>query len=125
MGIKRAKEMHILLPRDTAHEPLQMGLVNKVVPASKLEEETDKWCEQIFLVRPSCIQLRKAAFNALIDMINAYTGPFGDLLKKMHPDFLESEERKECFQAFFEKRKPMCFKKYVEEHRGPSPDTGV
>lgn len=125
IGIKRAKEMHILLPRYTAQEALQMGLVNKVVPASKLEEEVDKWCEQIFLVSPSCIQLRKASFNALIDMITAYTGPYGDLLRKMHPNFVNSEERKECFQAFFEKRKPMCFKKYVEEHSKPSPDMGT
>jgi 1,4-dihydroxy-2-naphthoyl-CoA synthase len=121
MGMKRAKEMHLLLPRYTAQEAFQMGLANKIVPLDELDEEVDQWCEKLFQVSPSCIQLRKMSFNSMIDMLQAFTGPFGDLLNKMHPDFLNSEERKECLQAFFEKRRPMCFKKYVEEHTKASP----
>ena len=36
MGMKRAKEMHFFLPRYTAQEAFQLGLVNKVVPVESI-----------------------------------------------------------------------------------------
>ena len=44
---EKAKEMWYLCHRYTAKEVLEMGLVNKVVSADKLEEEVDKWCNEI------------------------------------------------------------------------------
>ena len=47
VGQKKAREMWYLCEQYDANEALQMGLVNKVVPLLKLEEETLKWCEII------------------------------------------------------------------------------
>jgi 1,4-dihydroxy-2-naphthoyl-CoA synthase len=41
VGEKKAREIWYLCRRYTAQEALQMGLVNKVVPADKLEDEVD------------------------------------------------------------------------------------
>ncbi|MBI2958135.1 MAG: enoyl-CoA hydratase/isomerase family protein, partial [Chloroflexi bacterium] len=47
VGEKKAREMWYLCRRYSAREAMDMGLVNAVVPADKLEEEVDKWCEEI------------------------------------------------------------------------------
>ena len=122
MGMKRAKEMHFFLPRYTAQEAYQLGLANKVVPEEALEEEVDRWCEQLLAVSPTCIQLRKRSFNALMDMIRAFTGPHGELLQEYAPDFLTSEERQECLTAFAEARTPHPYPAYVAEHSGKGSD---
>ena len=118
MGMKRAKEMHFFLPRYTAQEAFQLGLVNKVVPLDGLEDEVDRWCEQLLAVSPTCIQLRKRSFNAMMDMIRAFTGPHGELLQEHAPDFLTSQERQECLTAFAEFRTPRPYPAYVAEHGG-------
>jgi hypothetical protein len=46
VGMKKAKEMWMLCRRYSAQQGYEMGLVNAVVPDSKLEEEVDKWCEE-------------------------------------------------------------------------------
>ena len=118
MGMKRAKEMHFFLPRYTAQEAFQFGLVNKVVPEDALEDEVDRWCEQLLTMSPTCIPLRKRSFNALMDMIRAFTGPHGELLREYAPDFLTSKERQECLEAFGEFRTPHPYAAYVAEHGG-------
>ena len=47
VGEKRAREIWYLCRRYTAKEAYDMGLVNAVVPADKLDEEVDKWCAEI------------------------------------------------------------------------------
>ena len=41
-----------------------MGLVNKVVPLSCLEEETLVWCREILKNSPTALRMCKAALNA-------------------------------------------------------------
>ena len=120
MGIKRAKEMHIFLPRYTAQEALQLGLANKVVPEEALEEEVDRWCEQLLTVSPTCVQLRKRSFNAMMEMIRAFTGPHGQLLQEYAPGFITSQERQECLDAFGENRTAHPYAAYIAEHGGNS-----
>ena len=115
IGMKRAKEMHFFLPRYTAQEAYDLGMVNKVVPEFELDNEVDKWCEQLLTMSPTCIQLRKRSFNALMDMARAFTGPTGELLQKHAPDFLGSAERQECLAAFTEMRTPRPYAVYAAE----------
>jgi enoyl-CoA hydratase/carnithine racemase len=64
IGARRAKEL-ILTGRDdvTAHEALQIGLVNRVVPSSSLEEETMRLAGELALVDPGVMSLTKRALN--------------------------------------------------------------
>ena len=84
-----------------------MGLVNKVVPIKKLEEEGVQWAKEILEKSPLAIRLLKSAFNAELDGqagIQEFAGN-ATLLYYM------SEEAQEGKNAYNEKRKPN-FKKF-------------
>src|SRR3990172_7599175 len=55
VGAKRAREMWMLCRRYNAEQALEMGLVNKIVPADSLEAEVDAWCEELLAVSPGCL----------------------------------------------------------------------
>ncbi|MCL5044840.1 MAG: enoyl-CoA hydratase-related protein [Deltaproteobacteria bacterium] len=103
VGAKRAREMWMLCRRYDARQALAMGLVNAVVPLDKLEEEVDKWCEEILALNPTCIEVLKATFDSDIDYL---AGSFGRISSLMAPDFFEGPDPKEAAEAFFGKRKP-------------------
>ncbi len=65
VGEKKAREIWYLCRRYTAKEALEMGLVNAVVPPDKLEEEVDKWCDEILAKSPGAIKGLKFAFNMM------------------------------------------------------------
>ena len=103
IGAKRAREMWMLCRRYTAYEALEMGLVNKVVPVDRLEEEVDKWCQELLAMSPTCLEILKASFNSDTDYL-MYSGHH--IVHQMYPDYLGSEEYSEGPLAFEEKRKP-------------------
>jgi dihydroxynaphthoic acid synthetase len=103
IGAKRAREMWMLCRQYTAQQAFEMGLVNKVVPLERLEEEVDQWCQEILDVSGTCLAIVKASFNADIDYL-VYSSHH--LLHQMYPDYLGSEEYMEGPTAFKEKRKP-------------------
>src|SRR5438094_6251496 len=47
VGAKRARELWFLCRRYTAAEALQIGLVNKGVPAGQLRAEGEAWCREL------------------------------------------------------------------------------
>jgi len=102
IGAKKAREMWMLCRRYTADEALKMGLVNAVVPLDKLDEEVDKWCEELLSASPGCIEILKAAFDWEIDAFPAT----GLLSNWLYPGWFDTKEGKEGGQAFMEKRKP-------------------
>ena len=53
VGAKRAREMWMLCRRYDASQALAMGLVNRVVPLERLEEEVDRWCEELLSLSPA------------------------------------------------------------------------
>jgi len=67
VGEKKAREIWFLCRTYTAQEALEMGLVNKVVPLSELDQEVEKWCKEIIELSPTAIKFLKAAFNADTD----------------------------------------------------------
>lgn len=103
IGQKKAREMWMLCRRYTAQEALQMGLVNTVVPLDKLDEEVDKWCQEILEKNPTCIRIIKASFDSEIEHIPHGSAYFPSLIA---PRFFGGEEQLEAMQAFLDKRKP-------------------
>ena len=102
VGHKKAREIWYLCEQYDAEEALAMGLVNKVVPLDRLEEETVTWAQKILDKSPLALRLLKAAFNADTDGLAGIQQLAGDatLLYYM------SEEAQEGRNAYVEKRPP-------------------
>jgi naphthoate synthase/2-ketocyclohexanecarboxyl-CoA hydrolase len=102
IGAKRAREMWMLCRRYTALEAYEMGLVNKVVPLEQLEEEVERWCEELLAVSPGCLEILKAAFDQEMD---GYA-ELGVISSQFYPDWFDTPEGKEGGMAFTQKRPP-------------------
>jgi naphthoate synthase len=102
VGLKRAKEIWFLCEQYDAQTALEWGLVNRVVPLSKLEEETIEVCRRILSMSPLALRLIKAGFNADADGLAGIQQLAGDatLLYYM------SDEAQEGRDAYLEKRPP-------------------
>lgn len=107
VGQKKAREIWYLCRKYNSQEALQMGLVNKVVPVDKLEEEGVQWATEILQNSPMAIRVLKSAFNAELD------GQAGiqELAGNATLLYYMSEEAQEGKKAYNEKRKPN-FKKF-------------
>jgi naphthoate synthase len=107
VGQKKAREIWYLCRQYNAQEALEMGLVNKVVPVEKLEEEGVEWARQILQHSPMALRVLKSAFNAELD------GQAGiqELAGNATLLYYMSEEAQEGKKAYLEKRKP-DFKKF-------------
>jgi len=102
VGEKKAREIWYLCRRYTAKEALEMGLVNKVVPADKLEEEVNKWCDEILEKSPGAIAGIKACFNAATTYMRGIEAVSAQYLWK----YYASEEAEHWKNAFWQKKKP-------------------
>jgi len=107
VGQKKAREIWYLCKQYSAKEAEAMGLVNKVVPVEKLEEEGVEWAKQILQHSPMAIRVLKSGFNAELD------GQAGiqELAGNATLLYYMSEEAQEGKKAYLEKRKP-DFKKF-------------
>lgn len=107
VGQKKAREIWYLCKQYNAQEAEAMGLVNKVVPIDKLEEEGVEWARQMLQHSPMSLRVLKSAFNAELDGQQGIQELAGNatLLYYM------SEEAQEGKNAYIEKRKPN-FKKF-------------
>ncbi|MCS7004969.1 MAG: 1,4-dihydroxy-2-naphthoyl-CoA synthase [Cytophagales bacterium] len=102
VGQKKAREIWFLCLQYSAQEALEMGLVNKVVPLEKLEEETVNWCKIMLERSPFALRMIKLGLNAELDGqagIQEFAGN-ATLL------YYLTEEAQEGKNAFLEKRKP-------------------
>eukprot|EP01026_Neomeris_dumetosa_P071591 TRINITY_DN7243_c1_g1_i3.p1 TRINITY_DN7243_c1_g1~~TRINITY_DN7243_c1_g1_i3.p1 ORF type:complete len:373 (-),score=40.95 TRINITY_DN7243_c1_g1_i3:477-1445(-) len=102
IGQKKAREMWFLCRFYDAYEAEKMGLVNKVVPLEKVEEETVVWCREILRNSPTAIKFCKAALNAAEDgqMGIQQLGGYATSL------FYQSEEGSEGREAYLNKQRP-------------------
>ena len=100
VGAKKAREMWMLCRRYPAHEALEMGLVNRVVPLDRLEDEVMQWCSELLLASPGCLEVLKAAFDQEMD---GYAD-LGVISSRLYPDWFDGDEFKEGPAAFVEKR---------------------
>ena len=99
---KKAREIWFLCRQYTAKEAEEMGMVNKVVPLERLEDETVEWCETILKRSPMAIRMIKRAMNAELDGQRGMMEFAGDATL-MYYLMAEAQEGK---NAFLEKRDP-------------------
>ena len=102
VGQKKAREIWFLCRQYTAHEAEQMGMVNKVVALSDLEDECVKWAEEMMERSPIALRMIKAGLNAELDGQAGIQQLAGDATMLYY--FLD--EAQEGGHAFLEKRKP-------------------
>ena len=107
VGQKKAREIWFMCRQYSAGEALDMGLVNKVVPAERLEDEVVEWAQTMMEHSPMALRMIKAGLNAELD------GQAGiqELAGNATLLYYLTDEAQEGKNAFLEKRKPN-FKKY-------------
>lgn len=93
----------MLCRRYSAQEALQMGLVNTVVAPEKLDEEVDRWCEELMQKSPGCLKVLKASFREVYRPLREGARNW---VAEIAPDFYASGEADEGKNAFLERREP-------------------
>lgn len=102
VGQKKAREIWYLCRQYSAEEAERMGLVNKVVPFDKLEDECVAWAETMMERSPLALRMMKAGFNAELDGQAGIQELAGDATML----YYTLDEAQEGGRAFLEKRKP-------------------
>lgn len=104
IGVTRAKELLYTGDFIDAQEAFRIGLVNRVVPVENLMDETKALAQKLAAKPPLSIKYLKRAINigTQLDLSSAldYEAHIAAMLTC-------SEDRKEGFAAFVEKRKPV------------------
>ena len=67
VGQKKAREIWFLCRQYSAKEAEEMGMVNKVVPIERLEDECVEWAEIMMERSPLALRMIKAGLNAELD----------------------------------------------------------
>ena len=109
VGQKKAREIWFLCKLYTAQEALDMGLVNKVVPHERLEDEVVEWAETIMKRSPIALRMIKAGLNAELDGQAGIQELAGDATML----YYFSDEAQEGGRAFLEKREPNWGDTYI------------
>ena len=102
VGQKKAREIWFLCRQYSAREAEQMGMVNKVVPLERLEDECVEWAQTMMERSPLALRMIKMGLNAELDGqagIQQLAGDYTMLYYCM-------DEAQEGGKAFLEKRKP-------------------
>lgn len=102
VGQKKAREIWFLCRLYNAQEALDMGLVNKVVPHSQLEDEVVDWAKTMMKRSPIALRMIKAGLNAELDGQAGIQELAGDATML----YYFSDEAQEGGKAFLEKREP-------------------
>jgi naphthoate synthase len=102
LGEKRAREVWYLCRLYDAATMERWGLVNQVVPAKDLRDETRRWADEMLAKSPTALRVLKHSFNADSESIAG----IGALSFAHLDQFVTSEEAKEGVAAFAEKREP-------------------
>ncbi|MDD6393192.1 MAG: 1,4-dihydroxy-2-naphthoyl-CoA synthase [Prevotella sp.] len=102
VGQKKAREIWFLCRQYSADEAERMGLVNKVVPFERLEDECVEWAETMMERSPLALRMIKAGLNAELDGQAGIQELAGDATML----YYTMDEAREGGQAFLEKRKP-------------------
>jgi dihydroxynaphthoic acid synthetase len=103
VGQKKARELWMLCRKYNAQEALQMGLINAVFPVDKVDEESEKWAEELLAMNPTCLRIIKTSFDDEIENMPHNEAYFANLISMK---FFGGVEQLEAMNAFLEKRKP-------------------
>ena len=103
IGRKRCLELIMTGDLIDAKEAERWGLVNRVVPGDRLEEETMALAEKLGAKSPLALQMGKQAFYGMSDM------EYGKALEYSNEVFAAlcvTDDAREGVDAFLKKRKP-------------------
>ena len=102
VGEKRAKEIAFMCRRYSAEKALEMGLINRVVPADQLENEVTSWADELLRMSPRYLEIAKISSNVWWNQSrDAYLSGLGMLVQA-----IGSKDMIEGATAFMEKRRP-------------------
>jgi enoyl-CoA hydratase/carnithine racemase len=102
VGEKRAKEVTYLCKLYSAKEAEAMGWINRAVPAAELEALALEWAQEIVAKSPTAIAIAKKLHNQHHHSSSQSIADGVELLTL----FWGTDEAREGFTAFSEKRKP-------------------
>lgn len=104
-AVGQKKSMEMLLTGDfiSAEEALAAGLINRVVPAGELEDETRRLAEKICEASPLVVGVGKQAFYRQVEMPVEQAYAYTKEVMSFNASFADAQEGM-C--AFLEKRKP-------------------
>ncbi len=100
---KKAMEMVLLGEKITAAQALEMGLITRMVPFEKLDDEVKGVLDTLSSKSPIGMKIGKEAFYSMADM--SFEDAL-DFLSEKLIDVVSTEDAKEGITAFIEKRKP-------------------
>ncbi len=96
IGVARAKHLLFTAQYFTAAEAVAMGLIGRVVPAAQLDAAVAETIEQVKLTGPAARRSIKRDINRHLPRLDT----------EMFQDSLTSDECREGFKSFAEKRPP-------------------
>jgi enoyl-CoA hydratase/carnithine racemase len=100
IGEKRAKEVAFLCRRYKAKEALDLGWINAVVSADRLEEEVARWADELLQMSPRYLEIAKISSNLWWNQCrDNYASGLGMLIQA-----IGSADMIEGATAFMEKR---------------------
>jgi enoyl-CoA hydratase len=100
---KKTNELLLLGERIEARDALDVGIVNKVLPADEFDAAVADWAEKLASKSPLIMRLGKDAMFRQQDM--AFLDAL-DYLRAQLTIALSTEDIAEGVKAFFEKREP-------------------
>lgn len=105
-GVGKKKALEMLLSGDMidAEEALRLGLVNRVVPPDKLEQETLAFAQKLLSKSPLAVKLGKQFYYKMMDM--GFRDRF-EYSSQVFSKLCTSEDAREGIEAFLSKRKPV------------------
>ena len=101
--MKKALELLLFGELIKGPELKELGLVNRLVPKSELDEEALLWAEKLAQKSPIAVQIAKQGYYSSEDM--DYFRQF-DLMNEAFARLCTTADAKEGVKAFFEKRNP-------------------
>lgn len=104
VGRKRALELLLYGELIKAQDALNMGILNRIVPAADLDKEARNWAAVLAKKSPIAVQISKKAFYTAEDM--DYYRAF-QYMNEAFARLCTTEDAKEGVAAFLEKRDPV------------------
>lgn len=103
VGRKQALELLLFGDLVPASRAMEMGLVNKVVPAEDLEAETLAYAQKLAAKSPLALQMGKKTFHVTMDMELSKAFEY---MNEAFARLCTTQDAHEGVTAFLEKRKP-------------------